>query len=108
MVGTLRSLPDISFSAEQVQTSCPQENYEKGTMPKQRAAKEFYTEAEAAAALQISVEQLHHVLDRHIFNNGTSRPAECTFRSSDLTLLRYWAGDMEAKILAMPRRVSNN
>lgn len=78
-------------------------------MPKPRAAKEFYTEAEAAAALQISVEQLHHVLDRHIFNNGTDRPSECTFRSSDLTLLKYWADNPEpAKVLAMPRRASNN
>lgn len=77
-------------------------------MSKPRMAKEFYTEAEAAAALQISVELLHIVLDRHIFNNGTSRPAECTFRSSDLTLLRYWADTLEsAKVLPMPRRTGS-
>ncbi len=76
-------------------------------MPKTRTAKEFYTEAEAAASLEISIETLHHLLDRHIFNGLSPRPTDCTFRQADLTLLRFWLGDPDpGKVIAMPSRAA--
>lgn len=72
----------------------------------QRYEKEFYTEAEAAKALEISVERLHHLLDLHVFNDGTRRPRELTLRSTELVLLSFWnKGLANAKVIRMPRRV---
>ncbi len=69
--------------------------------------KEFFSEAEAAAVLGISLERLHQLLDRNIFNNGTRRPPGVTFRASDLVLLKFWdrgPKPAENKVLQMPRR----
>jgi hypothetical protein len=63
------------------------------------------TEQEAAQWLGISVEELHRLLDEHIFNNGTARPAEVHFTQSDLLLLSYWCDKpRNNKVLSMPRR----
>jgi hypothetical protein len=67
--------------------------------------KESYTELEAADYLKITVEELHAVLDRHIFNDGCPRPNEITFCESDLVLLGFWARPIEnPKVISMPRR----
>lgn len=50
----------------------------------------LFTEQEAAERLGISLEQLHHLLDQHVFNDGGSRPQECLFRATDLHLLSFW------------------
>ena len=47
-------------------------------------------EAEACRRLGINVEELHDILDDHVFNNGERRPAECLFRNSDLVLISYY------------------
>lgn len=52
--------------------------------------KEFYTEAEAAEMLEISIPRLRSLLERHIFNDGSHRPEEISFTYADLVLLDYW------------------
>lgn len=67
--------------------------------------KEYYSEAEAADHLNISVDHLHTLLDEHIFNDGTPRPQGLTFCEADLVLLGFWLKSHEnPKILRMPRR----
>ena len=69
-----------------------------------KAAKEFYTEVEAAAELKISVERLHNLLDRKLFNDGSCRPATVSFQSTDLILLRFWLDQDQPKLIQMPAR----
>ncbi|MBV9075108.1 MAG: hypothetical protein JOZ10_15895 [Acidobacteria bacterium] len=69
-----------------------------------KAAKEFYTEAEAAAELKISVERLHNLLDRKLFNDGSSRPPSVSFQTTDLILLRFWLEQDQPKLIQMPAR----
>lgn len=69
-----------------------------------KAAKEFFTEAEAAMELKISVERLHNLLDRKLFNDGSSRPASVSFQSTDLILLRFWLEQDHPKLIQMPVR----
>ena len=67
--------------------------------------KEFYSEAEAAATLGISISRLHMLLDENVFNNGMQRPENLTLRASDLVVLGFWNKcHQNAKILRMPRR----
>ncbi len=67
--------------------------------------KEFYSEVEAAQALNITLERLHRLLDEHIFNDGSPRPNNMNFRSSDLVLLSFWNRTIaNPKVLRMPRR----
>lgn len=69
-----------------------------------KAAKDYYSEAEAAAELKISVERLHGLLDRKLFNDGSARPASVTFQSTDLILLRFWLEQDQPKLIQMPPR----
>ena len=71
----------------------------------QLTRKELYSEAEAAKALRISIDRLHHLLDEHVFNDGTPRPPQVTFCSSDLVLLSFWERSTpNPKVMRMPRR----
>lgn len=66
---------------------------------------EFYSEAEAAEALGISVPRLYTLLDEHIFNDGTPRPEQLTFTSSELLLLGFWdRSTPNPKVVRMPKR----
>ena len=69
-----------------------------------KAAKEFYSEAEAATELKISVERLHGLLDRKLFNDGSTRPVSVTFQSTDLILLKFWLEQDQPKLIQMPAR----
>ncbi len=73
-----------------------------------RSNKELYNEAEAAAALDISVNRLHELLDQYIFNNGNRRPQEIQFTASDLLLLSYWSNGSKRpathEVITMPKR----
>ena len=74
-----------------------------------KPVKEFYTEHEAAGYLNISIGDLHALLDEHIFNDGNPRPEQITFCESDLVLLGFWNQSREtspAKVICMPRRHS--
>jgi hypothetical protein len=65
----------------------------------------LFTESEAARQLGVSIDRLHCLLDRYIFNNGEPRPAQCSFRSADLVLLSFWLRNGDStKIVMMPRR----
>lgn len=67
--------------------------------------KECYSEAEAAAYLNISVERLHSLLDQHVFNDGSRRPADLTFSQPDLLVLGFWMKTQQnPKVIRMPRR----
>ena len=70
-----------------------------------RTAKDFYTEEEAATELKISVERLHNLLDRKVFNDGSVRPHAVTFQATDLILLRFWLEHDQPKLIQMPPRV---
>lgn len=64
-----------------------------------------YSEAQAIEVLNISLARLHLLLDTHVFNDGTPRPAELSFRSSDLALLSFWNRTTpNPKVVRMPRR----
>ncbi len=63
-----------------------------------------FTEQEAAKSLGIGLDDLYRLLDEHIFNNGTPRPAGLVFTHADLLLLSYWRGDTESNVIRMPRR----
>lgn len=70
-----------------------------------RPEKEFFTEVEAATSLGISLQRLHQLLDAHIFNDGSARPAGLTFRACDLILLKFWdRGPDDHKVIRMPLR----
>lgn len=70
-----------------------------------KPTQEFYSEAEAAGYLRISVARLHSLLDEHIFNDGSLRPEDLTFCESDLILLGFWMKSEEnPKVVRMPRR----
>jgi hypothetical protein len=67
--------------------------------------KEFYTEVEAANELNISIHELHSLLDEYIFNDGSPRPEELSFCEADLVLLGFWSKSKEnPKVIRMPRR----
>jgi len=64
-----------------------------------------YSEIEASNALNISLARLHRLLDIHVFNDGTPRPAELSFLPSDLALLSFWNRTTpNPKVVRMPRR----
>jgi hypothetical protein len=77
-------------------------NHANGTIHKDR---DFYSEQEAAAALGISVARLHLLLDKHVFNDGGSRPSNIELTSSDLLLLQFWNRTFpRQKVVSMPNR----
>ena len=70
-----------------------------------RPLKEFYTEAEAAGYLNISMAELYSLLDEHIFNDGNPRPDQLSFCEADLVLLGFWSESREnPKVIRMPHR----
>lgn len=70
-----------------------------------RPSKEYYSEVEAADYLDISLQRLYSLLDEHIFNDGSTRPADLSFCEADLVLLGFWMKSREnPKVIRMPRR----
>jgi len=70
-----------------------------------KPVKDYYSESEAAGYLDISIGELHSLLDEHIFNDGTPRPEDLNFCESDLVLLGFWKKSQEnPKVVRMPRR----
>lgn len=67
--------------------------------------KEFYSEIEAAKLLGISLTRLYMLLDEHVFNDGTRRPAKLSLVASDLLLIAFWHRTTPSrKVVCMPRR----
>ena len=76
-------------------------------MPRPNLKNHLYSEAEAAAALGITVARLREILDQHIFTNGSVRPSSIQFTSDDLLLLDYWCDSRRTamhEIITMPKR----
>ncbi len=68
--------------------------------------KQYYSETEAAHSLCISLEALHELLDKHVFNDGLTRPAVLEFTHAELLLLSVWAEpERGANVVSMPARV---
>jgi hypothetical protein len=71
--------------------------------------KDTFTEAEAAAALGVTIARLHQILDQHIFTHGSVRPESIEFTSNDLLLLNFWNNNAnlassQRRVLRMPKR----
>ena len=67
--------------------------------------KQLYNEREASDVLGIALPLLHTILDKHVFNDGTPRPGNIEFTSSDLLIIAYWVEKTPLEnILAMPVR----
>ena len=68
--------------------------------------KQLYNEREASDVLGIALPLLHKILDKHIFNDGTTpRPANVEFTSSDLLMIAYWVEKTPMEnVVAMPMR----
>ena len=67
--------------------------------------KAYYSESEAAGYLSISMAHLYMLLDEYVFNDGTVRPRNLTFRDADLVLLGFWLRSHEnPKVIRMPKR----
>lgn len=76
-------------------------------MPRLNLRNHLYSEAEAAAALGITVARLHEILDKNIFTNGSVRPSSIQFTSDDLLLLGYWCNSQRTpthEVITMPKR----
>jgi hypothetical protein len=70
-----------------------------------RTDKEYYSPQEAAVALNISLDRLNFLLNKHVFNDGAERPAEITFQSRDLIMISFWdRGTDDGKVVRMPKR----
>lgn len=76
--------------------------YAKGSV---HTEKESFTEQDAARILGISLARLHLLLDRNVFNDGTSRPKNIDLTPSDVLLLQFWNRTLpRQKIVSMPKR----
>jgi hypothetical protein len=70
-----------------------------------KSDKEFYSEAEAAEVLGMSLERLHLLLSENVFNDGTRRPEQLNFRATDLILIEFWDRTLaDNKVVRMPKR----
>lgn len=88
--------------SKRIQLAFPRTRCASMTDPKPQ---DCYTEQEAAAFLGISVTRLHMLLDDNVFNDGSLRPNNLTFRPCDLVLLGFWHRNTpNPKVVRMPRR----
>lgn len=67
--------------------------------------KSHYSEQEAAEILGISVERLHFLLDKNIFNDGSLKPMTLNFLPTDLLMIGFWDKNtpVETKIFPIAR-----
>jgi hypothetical protein len=68
------------------------------------AVQDSFSELEAVRALGITLARLHELLDCYVFNEGTARPPDIRFGSSDLLLLAYWNKDCPSPEPIPPRK----
>ena len=70
-----------------------------------RQDKEYYSEAEASETLGLSRERLNLLLNENVFNDGSKRPEQLSFRPTDLILIEFWHRTMgDSKVVRMPKR----
>jgi hypothetical protein len=67
--------------------------------------KQYYTEAEAARTLCISLQALHSILDNHVFTAEHPRPSDLELTHAELLLVSVWATpERDSNVLEMPNR----
>jgi hypothetical protein len=99
------SLPDVTKGCAKVQRSFSPLEETTQLMRILKSDKEFYSEAEAAEALGISIDRLHLLLKENVFNDGSHRPEQLTFRATDLILMEFWDRTLaDNKVVRMPKR----
>jgi len=70
-----------------------------------KSDKELYSEMEAAEVLGMSMERLHLLLNENVFNDGSAKPQQLTFRTTDLILIEFWDRTLaDNKVVRMPKR----
>ncbi len=70
-----------------------------------KPTKPYYSEAEAAHSLCITLEALHEILDQYVFTAEHPRPVHLEFTHAELLLLSVWAKPVRgSNVLAMPTR----
>ncbi len=70
-----------------------------------KPVKPYYSEAEAAHCLCISLDALHDILDNHVFTADHPRPVNLEFTHAELLLLSVWAKPVRgSNVIAMPCR----
>jgi hypothetical protein len=74
------------------------------TLPK-AVTKDYYSEAEAARVLGISIARLHQLLDQYVFNVGTRRPPNIELTSGELLLLSYWNKESPSTVAESRQKV---
>jgi hypothetical protein len=67
--------------------------------------KPYYSVAEAAHTLCITLDALYEILDDNVFTADHPRPAHLEFTHAELLLLSVWAKPIPgSNVLAMPSR----
>ena len=67
--------------------------------------KQYYSEAEAAHTLCITLDALREILDEHVFTPEHPRPGQLEFTHADLLLLSVWAEpERGGNVVAMPSK----
>jgi hypothetical protein len=90
---------------EKVQRSFSPQQEKKPFMRLLKSDKETYSEVEAAEALGISMERLHLLLNENVFNDGSPKPQQLSFRTTDLILIEFWDRTLaDNKVVRMPKR----
>ena len=70
-----------------------------------KSMNQYYSEAEAARTLCITVDALHNILDEHIFDDAHPRPPVLEFTYAELLLLSVWAEtERGGNVVAMPSK----
>jgi hypothetical protein len=70
-----------------------------------KSMNQYYSEAEAARTLCITVDALRRILDEHIFDDAHPRPAVLEFTYAELLLLSVWAEpERGGNVVAMPSK----
>jgi hypothetical protein len=70
-----------------------------------KSMNQYYSEAEAARTLCITIDALRNILDKHIFNEAHPRPAVLEFTHAELLLLSVWAEpERGGNVVAMPSK----
>ena len=68
------------------------------------AATRMFSEDEAAHSLGITVDELHRILDQHVFTSG-ERPLDLRFTQSDVLMISCWVdGERVNNVIPMPSR----
>ena len=75
-------------------------------LSQRKPVKQYYSEIEAAQILCITVEDLHEILDEHVFAPEDARPEEIELTYADLVLLSVWAQPERGyNVVEMPHRI---